>query len=192
VCLSAVTCPHYCTDPDATRGSGRGCPLVRHCCSDLQSMHGFRCYDNIARTRNVDECMYSLYAWFYRCTAYTVYFHCLRVRFLRVTLNINRSINQPINQSVNQSMVMFRCLRKNVVQWRKTARLRALTNHQREFTRKRYAGHSPPRIAVFLFMSCFFYLFSLILLYLPKSGRYKTIQYNTYRLQHGLQLIMRV
>jgi len=28
VCLSAAACPHYCTDPDVTWGSGRGCPLV--------------------------------------------------------------------------------------------------------------------------------------------------------------------
>jgi len=27
VCLlSAAACPHYCTDPDATSRSGRGCP----------------------------------------------------------------------------------------------------------------------------------------------------------------------
>jgi len=26
-------------------------------------VHGFRCYDNIARMRNVSECLYSLYAW---------------------------------------------------------------------------------------------------------------------------------
>jgi len=31
---------------------------------------------------------------FYHCTAYTVYFHCLHVRLLRVTLNIHPSINQ--------------------------------------------------------------------------------------------------
>jgi len=30
VCLSAAACPHYCTDPDVTWGSGRGCPLVVH------------------------------------------------------------------------------------------------------------------------------------------------------------------
>jgi len=30
---------------------------------DLQSVHGLRCYDNIARTRNVSECLYSLYPW---------------------------------------------------------------------------------------------------------------------------------
>jgi len=26
VCLSAAACPHYCTDPDVTWWSGRGCP----------------------------------------------------------------------------------------------------------------------------------------------------------------------
>jgi len=50
VCLSAAACPHYCTDPDVTWGSGRGCPLVVHCLANLQSVHGLRCYDNIMRT----------------------------------------------------------------------------------------------------------------------------------------------
>jgi len=27
---------------------GMGCPLVVHYWADLQSVHGFRCYDNIA------------------------------------------------------------------------------------------------------------------------------------------------
>jgi len=35
---------------------GTGCPLVVHYWADLQSVHGLRCYDNIARTRNVSEC----------------------------------------------------------------------------------------------------------------------------------------
>ena len=48
VCLSAAACLHYCTDPDVTWGNGRGCPLVLHCWTDLQSVHGLRCYDNIA------------------------------------------------------------------------------------------------------------------------------------------------
>ena len=39
-------------------------PLVVHCWVDLQSVHGLRCYDNTARTRNVSECLSSLYAWF--------------------------------------------------------------------------------------------------------------------------------
>jgi len=28
-------------------GNGTGCPLVVHCWADLQSLHGFRCYDKI-------------------------------------------------------------------------------------------------------------------------------------------------
>jgi len=50
VCLSAAACLHYCTDPDVTWGSGRGCPLVVHYWVDLQSVHGLHCYGN---TRNV-------------------------------------------------------------------------------------------------------------------------------------------
>ena len=53
VCMSIAACPHYCTDPDVTWGNGRGCTLVVHYWANLQSLHGFRCYDNIARTRNV-------------------------------------------------------------------------------------------------------------------------------------------
>ena len=36
VCLSAAACLQYCTDPDVTWGSGRGCPLVVHYWADLQ------------------------------------------------------------------------------------------------------------------------------------------------------------
>jgi len=50
VCMSAVVRPHYCTDLDVTWGRGRGCPLVVHCWTDLQSTHGLRCYGNITRT----------------------------------------------------------------------------------------------------------------------------------------------
>jgi len=62
VCLSvylsaAAACPHYCTDPDVTLVSGRGCPLVVHYWADLQSVHGLRCCGNITRTRNVSEYM---------------------------------------------------------------------------------------------------------------------------------------
>ena len=49
VYLSAAACLHYCTDPNVTRRSGRGCPLVVHYWADLQSVHGLRCYGN---TRN--------------------------------------------------------------------------------------------------------------------------------------------
>ena len=64
VCLTLAAFPHYCTDPDVTYRNGRGDPLVVHYWADLQSVHGFRCYDNIFRTRNVSECLYSLYVWF--------------------------------------------------------------------------------------------------------------------------------
>jgi len=47
VCLSVAAFPHYCTDPDITWGNGRGCHLVVHYWADLQSVHGFRGYDNI-------------------------------------------------------------------------------------------------------------------------------------------------
>ena len=49
VCLSAAACLHYCIDPDVTWGSGRGCLVVVHYCSDLQSLQGLHCYGN---TRN--------------------------------------------------------------------------------------------------------------------------------------------
>jgi len=48
VCLSLAAFPHYCTDPDVTCGNGRGCPLVVHYWAELQLVHGFHCYDNIA------------------------------------------------------------------------------------------------------------------------------------------------
>ena len=40
--LSATVCPHCCTDPDVTWGSGRKCPVVVHYWADLQSVHGLR------------------------------------------------------------------------------------------------------------------------------------------------------
>jgi len=48
VCLSLAAFPHYCTDPDITWGNGRRCRLVVHYWADLQSVHRFCCYDNIA------------------------------------------------------------------------------------------------------------------------------------------------
>jgi len=46
VCLSLAAFPHYCTDQDVTWENGRGCALVVHYWADLQSVHGFQCYDN--------------------------------------------------------------------------------------------------------------------------------------------------
>jgi len=58
VCLSVplITAKLLHGYPDVSCGNGRGCPLVVHYSADLQAMHGFRCCDNIARTRNVSEC----------------------------------------------------------------------------------------------------------------------------------------
>jgi len=47
VYLSLAAFPHYCTDSDVTWGMVGGCSLVVHYWADLQSVHGFRCYDNI-------------------------------------------------------------------------------------------------------------------------------------------------
>ena len=63
VCLSLAAFPHYCTDPDVTSGMA-GCPLVVHYCADLQSVHGFRCYDNSVEREMSASALYSVYAWF--------------------------------------------------------------------------------------------------------------------------------
>jgi len=62
ICLPVAALPYYCTDPGVTWGNGRGCLLVVHYWADLQSVHGFRWYGNLARRRNVSECLYSVYA----------------------------------------------------------------------------------------------------------------------------------
>ena len=48
VCLSLAAFRHYCTDPDVAWGNGRGFRLVVQYWADLQSVHGFCYYDNIA------------------------------------------------------------------------------------------------------------------------------------------------
>jgi len=60
VCLSLTAFPYYYTDPDVTWGNGRGFRPVVNYWAGLQSMHRFRCCDNIARTRNVSKCLYPL------------------------------------------------------------------------------------------------------------------------------------
>ena len=47
VCVSIAAFPHYCTDPGVTWWNDGGCSLVVHYSADLQSLHGFRCYDNM-------------------------------------------------------------------------------------------------------------------------------------------------
>jgi len=68
VCLSVHRIPTLLHRPGCKLGEWWGCPLVVHYRADLQPVHGFRCYDNIAQTRNVSECLYSPYAWFLYCT----------------------------------------------------------------------------------------------------------------------------
>jgi len=44
--LSLAAFTRYCTDLDVTWRNGLGCPLVAYCWAYLQSVRGFRCYDN--------------------------------------------------------------------------------------------------------------------------------------------------
>jgi len=70
VCLSVspflAAFPHYCTYPDVTWGMVGDAPIVVYYWADLQSVHGFRCYDNIApnakcqRVRVLALCLVSL------------------------------------------------------------------------------------------------------------------------------------
>jgi len=53
VCVYLCVCPSSYSnttvhDPGRDFGEWWGCPLVVHYWADLQSVHGFRCYDNIA------------------------------------------------------------------------------------------------------------------------------------------------
>jgi len=48
VCLSLAALPHHCTDPDVSWWNDMGCPLIVPYSADLQSAHGFCCYDKIA------------------------------------------------------------------------------------------------------------------------------------------------
>ena len=63
VCLSVPCCiPTLLHRPECNLGMV-GVPVVVHYWADLQSVQGFRWYDSIARTRNVSECLYPVYAW---------------------------------------------------------------------------------------------------------------------------------
>jgi len=54
LCLS-VPCriPTVLHGLDVSWGNGRGFPLVVHYWADLQSVHRFRCYDNIVKCQQV-------------------------------------------------------------------------------------------------------------------------------------------
>jgi len=63
VCLSVAACPHYCMDPDVTW-------VVVGVPSSCALLGGFAVGARVSllwkqrRTRNVSECLYSLYGWF--------------------------------------------------------------------------------------------------------------------------------
>ena len=95
VCLSLAAFPHYCTDPGGTWGNGRGCPLAVHYWADLQSVHGFRCYDNIAPSEKCQRVlMYSLYAWFRFCfRSFVRIFPVVTIGRIYVVLRCGSKIN---------------------------------------------------------------------------------------------------
>ena len=64
ICLS-VPCriPTLLHGPGCNLGEWQGCPLVAHCWADLQSVRDFVAMMTQRRTRNVSECLYSLYVW---------------------------------------------------------------------------------------------------------------------------------
>jgi len=58
--VSLTAFPHYCMDLNLTWRNGRRYPVAVHCWADLQSVHWFRCYDNIELNASA---VYSLCAW---------------------------------------------------------------------------------------------------------------------------------
>ena len=107
VCLSAAACLHYCTDPDVTRVSGRGCPLVVHCWADLQSVHGLRCCGNITRTRNVSEYMLVL--------ALCLVWNCKHSLQSDLYLNLIRAV-QPGIVDTNCTKITYFLHKSNILQ----------------------------------------------------------------------------
>ena len=81
VCVSVTAFAHYCTDPDVTWGNGRGCPLVVHYWADMQSVHRFRCYDNIAsnmkcqRVLVLAQCLAVIILLLFLCPYYYYYYY---------------------------------------------------------------------------------------------------------------------
>jgi len=61
VCLSFAAFPHYCTDLDVTWKNGRECPRVVDYWADIQSVHGFRCYDIPEREMSASACTRSMH-----------------------------------------------------------------------------------------------------------------------------------
>jgi len=80
VCVSLAAFAHYCTDPGVTWGMV-GVPLVVRCWADMQSVHGFRCYDNIAPNAKCQRVLV-LAMWFYMQAYFMYYKKCFSVLLL--------------------------------------------------------------------------------------------------------------
>jgi len=66
MCLSVCPSLHSHTTAQTWMQLGgmiRGFPQFVHCWADLQLVHGFCCYDNIAPNAKCQQCLYSLYGW---------------------------------------------------------------------------------------------------------------------------------
>ena len=63
-------------------------------------MHEFRCYDNVARTRNVSEYLYSLYAWL---CYFFLQEDCARTLLFR---GADRSVTNQSGQTASQLAII--------------------------------------------------------------------------------------
>ena len=67
VCVCVSVCvphpiPTLLHGPGCNLGNGRRCPLVLQCWAELQSVHGFRCYDNIQVCKLIALCTANAYS----------------------------------------------------------------------------------------------------------------------------------
>jgi len=83
VCLSVCCSPHYCTDPDVSWGNDRGALWLCTVGRILQSVHGFRCYDNIAPNAKCQRVLVLALCLVIVCHAFT--FKVLFQRFTAMT-----------------------------------------------------------------------------------------------------------
>jgi len=84
-CMSVCCCmPTLLCRPRCKLGGMVGVPPSCALLVDLQSVHRFRCCDNIAQTWNVSECLYSLCAWFSDC--WVSEYQSVNMRFCRAPL----------------------------------------------------------------------------------------------------------
>ena len=114
VCVSVRGCmPTYCTDPDVTWGSGRGCPLVVHYWADLQLVHGLRCYGNITQTWNVSEYMLVLAVFLV-----SMWRHLSELRFHYVSRVFSLIFISDRMTARHVPMPLFRLLRGACTPWR--------------------------------------------------------------------------